>query len=592
MVHDYNQAINYCKKLYYITEDERVLFSQADCYLLNGNFEQAHSLYIRVLKASHRGFDMNMYWNLLLGITYTEFQLFRNQKAELANFFQQIARKVEVIGLPLRPWIIFITQMFARLLALSNQPSKAVDIHLKILTSTNKMYPNDNLLTARTHLILGKLSLMLNQASKALESLENAIKMASTLSSGSGPNHQILLADCYKSIAKAFMNKKDLSKAIHYFGQAYATYEANFGQYSSHCAEIYQEFATIYHSAKDYANALSYLAGALDIFRKVFGESSPQVAEMLIRIAEVKFETRDFQDVLQILEKAEKLVFHPDRENSEAEIRVLSKIYLLFGKTLKKLKDYSKAIEYLNKCLITFNKAEVQDEFLLANIHDSRGTVFQKICDNYKALEEFEKCYILLKEIQQENSNEKVKVLKHIGNTYQILGNSEKAHEFFSKAIETKRALINSESDKLIVSCYFNMGIISHKDSRLEKAKEYLEKALNLGKEVYGENHSDIPTMMTTLGKTIGQLGNFKAGVNMIDEAYNLLKKLGKSESLSGVNCLFDKATLLESYGDKKRAKEIFQQCLTLATKLNNKESNLGNIINDLQAKLENNLPF
>ena len=93
MVHDYNQAINYCKKLYYITEDERVLFSQADCYLLNGNFEQAHSLYIRVLKASHRGFDMNMYWNLLLGITYTEFQLFRNQKAELANFFQQIDRK-------------------------------------------------------------------------------------------------------------------------------------------------------------------------------------------------------------------------------------------------------------------------------------------------------------------------------------------------------------------------------------------------------------------------------------------------------------------------------------------------------------------
>jgi tetratricopeptide (TPR) repeat protein len=396
---EYSQAIALYKKLHFISDDPRILLSLAYSHLLNGGYEEAKMLYLQALKNTRQGLDSHLYWNIIISYVHAEFHQSNYQNLDLISFIQQVCRKLEVIGIPSRPWTIFLNQMLSKFLMLSGQYSKALEIELKMLNSATKIYSNEHILLAKIYLNLGSCYIEQDQMNKALENLEKTTKIITSISSGS--SYQLILAKAFKAVGTLYFKYNDLNKSLSYFSQAYTIYESCFGQCSPQGADMYQEFSKIYLAAKDYSNALNYFAGALDIYRKIYGESSREVVEVLIKIAKTKYEIKDYNDVMQILAKAEKIFNAYESSKQVSDSIILCEIYHLFGKSSKKLQDYKNANEYLNKCLNVYNKAEAQDNYLLSMLHDSRGSVFQKICDNYKALEEFERAYNSFRETAQ-----------------------------------------------------------------------------------------------------------------------------------------------------------------------------------------------
>jgi tetratricopeptide (TPR) repeat protein len=309
----------------------------------------------------------------------------------------------------------------------------------------------------------------------------------------------------------------------------------------------------------------------------------------MIKIAGLKFYRKEYQEVVNILKKADK--------NLESEESVVNKnylysitrchIYLELGKATNKLKDSKTSLEFLNRCYEEYRKGDIHDEYLLAMLHEARGNSFKKICDNFRALEEYEKSYNILRNIQPHNTEEKAKCMKHLGNLHHLLSNHERALDFYKKAIESKRELIGKEADVFIIDCLLNLGIIYQKESKYILAREHFEKALLLEKELNGSETLNVGIILINLGKTVGSLGNIKVGIHILDEALNILKKCGKGESIQAVNCIYEKGVLYENYGDKKRAKEVFTNCLQQTERVPDSEGNLVNLVNELKRKLE-----
>ena len=176
------------------------------------------------------------------------------------------------------------------------------------------------------------------------------------------------------------------------------------------------------------------------------------------------------------------------------------KLYFLLGTSYLQLKQFDKAIEYLNRSI------EINPN--LPNSYNNRGIVFSELKKFEKAIIDYDKVISLNPKFLEAHLNKAIS-LKNIKKF-------SEAKECFENCIKL---------DSLNPKVYLNLGNLLKEMKNLNEAKDAYEKAINL-KNDYAEPYEGRGDIFQELSKVNKDKNKFELSIDDYEKAINLNKNL------------------------------------------------------------------
>ena len=176
------------------------------------------------------------------------------------------------------------------------------------------------------------------------------------------------------------------------------------------------------------------------------------------------------------------------------------KLYFLLGTSYLQLKQFDRAIEYLNRSI------EINPN--LPNSYNNRGIVFSELKKFEKAIIDYDKVISLNPKFLEAHLNKAIS-LKNIKKF-------NEAKECFKNCIK-----IDSSNPKV----YLNLGNLLKEMKNLDGAKDAYEKAINL-KNDYAEPYEGRGDILQELSKINKDNNQFELSIKDYEKAINLKKNL------------------------------------------------------------------
>ncbi|MBW1615469.1 MAG: tetratricopeptide repeat protein [Deltaproteobacteria bacterium] len=229
------------------------------------------------------------------------------------------------------------------------------------------------------------------------------------------------------------------------------------------------------------------------------------------------------------------------------------------------------------------------------NIHSNNyvaGWIFDGLGAYKEAKKYFESALVIFKKIYGEEHPEVAKYLNNIGGALKELGEYKKAIEALEKALDIDKKVygeehlnvardLNNIGEALRESGEYKKGIESLE--KYKKAISYYEKALNIYKKVYGEEHPDIATNLNNIGAVLEALGEYEKAIEFLEKALNIYKKIYGEEypdiatNLNNIGAVLRK---LEKYDE---AIEYLEKALDIDKKVYGEEHpNIARTLNNI----------
>ena len=135
------------------------------------------------------------------------------------------------------------------------------------------------------------------------------------------------------------------------------------------------------------------------------------------------------------------------------------------------LRQYDKAIEYLQKALII--RTEIGDRKGEATDYGNLGTVFQSLGQYDKAKEYLQKALVIKSEIG--DGEGEATAYRNLGTVFHSLGQYDRAIDYLQKALIIRTEIGDRKGE---ATDYGNLGTVFQSLGQHDKAKEYFQKAL------------------------------------------------------------------------------------------------------------------
>lgn len=103
-----------------------------------------------------------------------------------------------------------------------------------------------------------------------------------------------------------------------------------------------------------------------------------------------------------------------------------------------------------------------------------------------------------------------VETLNNIGNIYSMMGKNNEALNIFNEVLEIQH--VNLKSNPAIADTHHNIGVIHYLNGEMEASLPHLQKALELKRSEYGDNHIHV-------ADTLEKIGAVYSNRKMFDEA-------------------------------------------------------------------------
>ena len=167
------------------------------------------------------------------------------------------------------------------------------------------------------------------------------------------------------------------------------------------------------------------------------------------------------------------------------------------------------------------------------------------------------------------------------GNTFYFLGEHGKAKEYLEKALAIRKEIGDRKGEG---SSYGNLGTVFSSLGEYGKAKEYLEKALAITKEI-GDRKGEA-AVYGNLGTVFQSLGEYGKAKEYLEKALAIRKEIGdrKGEGSSYGNL----GTVFQSFGEYGKAKEYHEKALAIRKEIGDRKGeaahyeNLGTVFTSL----------
>ncbi|MBI9060227.1 MAG: CHAT domain-containing protein [Labilibaculum sp.] len=240
----------------------------------------------------------------------------------------------------------------------------------------------------------------------------------------------------------------------------------------------------------------------------------------------------EFQYAIQSFENA----VHTIQEGRVSDNTMIYRTYVNFGVILNRLGDRKKALEYYNLSESFTTKVFGEDSQKLVPIYVNKGNIFNDYENLVKAQNHYQKALLLLKNnkeskwyskithnlaivaYKKNNYSEALKYLLEtltlktkqnrdnvsttrnlIGNCYKQLKNYEEADKYYQKSITEVEKLYGSDF-YLLGAYYLNYAVFQDEFKKEDKVLPYLNKAFEVYKKNFGENHPSIALCLENFG--------------------------------------------------------------------------------------------
>ncbi|MGD2248926.1 MAG: tetratricopeptide repeat protein [Candidatus Methanofastidiosia archaeon] len=178
--------------------------------------------------------------------------------------------------------------------------------------------------------------------------------------------------------------------------------------------------------------------------------------------------------------------------------------------------------------------------------------------------EALQKGEYILSQLQKLERNEKfARFLNEFGVIYKSIGDSKKAVDYYEKALEIGRE-VYGERHPDVATYLNNLGLAWDSLGDSKKAIDYYEKALEIGREVYGERHPDVATYLNNLGAAWYSLGDYKKGIKYCEYALSVDREVYGERHPSVARDLNNLGLAWDSLGDSKKAIDYYEKALEI----------------------------
>jgi CHAT domain-containing protein/Tfp pilus assembly protein PilF len=272
---------------------------------------------------------------------------------------------------------------------------------------------------------------------------------------------------------------------------------------------LFLKFDTLYNSC-DLVNAEASMIHVLDLKEWV---PDGYLVSAYNNLGVVNNLLGRYKESLTYYDKAEVLI-----NSNPYSLRRLAIIYSNKSRIFNIQKKYSTAIEYLEKGLRIYQEINNPDKGIFRSISTSymnMGLSYYGQKDFTKAMNYFEKCTKLKLKY---NLSELGLCYMNIANTYVETGDTIKAENFFIKSI----AEFEKGSDVVyqrIIDVYFGYGNFLRSSGREKEALDYHTQALSLSLKNFGKKHPYVSLAYKYLGDHYSGQSDYTSALQYYQEA-------------------------------------------------------------------------
>jgi CHAT domain-containing protein len=439
--------------------------------------------------------------------------------------------------------------------------------------------------------ILGSIAYPASKASLYTLEVEYTLKSLESKRKVWGTNNEDE-ALALKAVAIAYEHLEDYRNASDYFEKAFDIFEQIYAEGSVEIADQYDSYSIILSGLNDTEQAVTFANRAYQIRKRLLGKNHPDSYDVFQNIGNIYYDAALYKKALLQYTDAEKTVKNLNDPQAE------SRLYYNIAQCHEMLSDFESMNHYLEKTLqIQKNTRDVRQVHTL--IAQAR---YEESQSRYEAafnrLNEAETNRSLM---DPENRDLEAFILNNQGVLYRKTSQYTKARQFLQRALDIRRDIFGEYSSNY-EQTLSNFGILLNSLGEYQAASDTLVKALKIAETLNGSEHLSIADNLLNLSVSVGNLGLISDEIEMLEKALSLKQKhLGTSHH-SMISILhnlglaygemgsFDKA--LKSISDAREIiMEIFgDQSLPMSTNLNNQQkilSDQGKKYNSLELQLK-----
>lgn len=251
--------------------------------------------------------------------------------------------------------------------------------------------------------------------------------------------------------------------------------------------------------------------GALQILNDAEMEKQEvQAAECRILKGQMLFAKLNFKEAKINFKKALRIV-----DNYETNLELAS--FLLA------MKKYKKAIPFYENAYL------FADDLEKIKIANDLGNIYKKIGDHYNTEKYyFDALNLIPHELNATNVHLTFAPILNLANYYSEIENLTMAKKLYNVFIKFDKIIVKFLLDHDIAVIYGNIGILFYEDNKLERAKKYLNKSLEIlnKKEKNIQDIEHYCHFSARLGDVYAHLGDFKNAEKHYLDALNLMEQV------------------------------------------------------------------
>ncbi|CAF3600113.1 unnamed protein product [Adineta steineri] len=340
----------------------------ATSYCCIGNVYESMGEYSKALSFHDKAFEI--YQKALpsnhpsLATSYNNIGLVYDKMGECSKALSLYEQALEIYQKALlsnHPDLATTYSNIGRVYSSTREYSKALLYYEKALKIREKALPSNHPDLATLYNNIGRMYYKMGEYSKALSFYEQALEIDKETLSSNHPD----LATSYNNIANVYYKMGEYSKALSFYEKDLNISQQSLSSNDPDLATSYSNIGTVYSSMGEYSKALSYHKKDLEICEKTLSSNHPDLATTYNNIGKVYNQMGEYSKALSFYEQAleiDKETLSSNHANLATSYNNIDHpdlvvSYNIIGWVYRNMKDYSKALSYLEHALDILKRA-------------------------------------------------------------------------------------------------------------------------------------------------------------------------------------------------------------------------------------------
>jgi len=340
----------------------------------------------------------------------------------------------------------------------------------------NSEFPNDHLLKSKLSQITGNYYYLTGRLDSAMFYLTEANKLRFSINS----QFDSSFAYAFGKLGNCYYVSRDFDSAYYYYSEALRLSSTKKDPDNYEVSSYYEGRGIALTGQGLYAEAEKNFLQSLEISRKYMKESDPALGRLYLNLGVFYYRLTKNEDAYTYFKEAERIFSSAlDKHNPD-----LGTLYWNIGNYCISIGDYSESINYLEQAYFVLSQYYTEEYSLLKDLIMDIGVAYEKKGDLKQAIRYFKLS------IEGNNTPSVIKSYRNLANAYREFGDLHLARESYLQSIEAAKSFPGKDHD--LALCYRYFGEFLIKSMNDQRGLSYYALSLDILNTIFKPDHEDI----------------------------------------------------------------------------------------------------